>query len=73
MASPRKRKLRKYNSNRKSAIRARAAREGNPESTPVVEEVAPAVEEVVPDVKEVASTPKKTRKKKSIWSKKTSE
>jgi hypothetical protein len=69
MPSPRRRKLRKYNSNRKSAVRAKAAtaaREGNSEPAPVVEEPAPVVEELTPK-------PKKAKKRKSLWSKKTSE
>jgi|6_EtaG_2_1085325.scaffolds.fasta_scaffold67024_3 hypothetical protein len=76
MPSPRKRKLRKYNSNRKSAVRAKAAtaaREGNPEPAPVVEELAPVVEELAPVVEELAPKPKKAKKRKPLWSKKTSE
>ena len=70
MPSPRKRKLRKYNSNRKSAVRAKAAREGTPGTAPAA---PPVVEEVTPVVEAVVDKPKKARKKKSLWSKKTSE
>ena len=70
MPSPRKRKLKKLNSNRKSAIRARAAKGATPAPAPAAEEAAPVVEEVV---EKVAEKPKKTRKKKALWSKKTSE
>ena len=62
--------MKKLNSNRKSAIRARAAKGATPEPAPAVKEAAPVVEEVV---EKVAEKPKKTRKKKALWSKKTSE